>query len=274
MTLEQFRTLDPGTSFIMLYHLNNVVSAINVDIRSCENLNVAASLKELNKITITVNGSRYTTDILEIQTKSGYYHFLVQPFTVDDVRDINDCTVTSLSPGINQVNFSKSEYEALKNNASAGKRTSFIFDVDRKNTQLRPQNYQAILSGSATPAEYQELNYTSEGLSNSRYGGSKTSLTQYGVESAVSGTPFQAAVYLSSEDNTFICQQSLSDRDIEVYLFTGTAETPSVGSKVFSLEKNKIIPLRNRKVWVKESRQVITLDSSGIVEDSVVTCSV
>jgi hypothetical protein len=144
--------------------------------------------------------------------------------------------------------------------------------VDRTTSQLIPQNYQAIISGSATPAQYQELNYSSIGIGNSRYGGSKTNKPQYGVDAGVSGTPFQAASYLSTSDNNFICSQSLSDRDIEIYLFEGNGEVPIVGNGIFTLENNKFLPLRNKKVWVKDSLQILILSDQGVVS-SVVNCN-
>lgn len=272
MTVEQFSTLDPGPGTIMLFHQGNVVSAVNIDNNSCNGLNVGTALEELEKITLNIGGVLYTTNIVLISTFTGYYHIRIQPVTVGSTSDNFLCTTTSLFPGISQVNFGKSNYQALKNNASQAKTTSFIFDVDRRNTQLIPQNYLAIISGSATPAQYQELNYSSVGLNQSRYGGSKTNTDEYGVTSAVSGTPFQAASYLSSSANSFICSQSLSDRDIETYLFDGTTETPIVGSRVFIIELNKVLPIKNKKVWVKDSREVLYLNDNGIVE-SVTLCT-
>lgn len=285
MTIEQFATLDPGIGNIMLYHSGNTVSAINIDIISCNSLNISRALSELTKISIVINGTSYLTDILFTSVKTGYYHFLVQPFNVSSVTDINDCIVTALVPGISQINFNKSDYQALKNNASNTVTTSFIFDVDRRSSQLKPQNYNAIISGSASPAQFQELNYTSVGLTNSRYSGAKTVSSPsvsssyapftvpYGVDPAVSGTPFEAASYLTTTENNFICSQSLSDRDIEIFLYEGTDEVPTVGSRIFTLENNKILPVKNRKVWVKDSRQILTLDRNGLVSGSIFNCS-
>lgn len=289
MTVEQFATLDPGYGKINLYHSGYVVSAVNVDNISSNGVNISSALAELEKITIQISGVNYTADILIASIQTGYYHYRVTPFTVSSTADINTATITRLTPGISQINFGKSNYQALKNNASTGRSTSFIFDVDRRSTQLLPLNYQAIISGSATPAQYQELNYSSIGISNSRYSGTKTvktldtyrisgatgsidykpykdSILPYGVDPAISGTPFEAASYLSSSNNSFIISQSLSDRDIETYLFDGTTETPVVGSNVFTLEGNKVLPIKNKKVWVKDSREVVYLNNDGIVE--------
>lgn len=272
MTVEQFSTLDPGPGTMMLYHSGNVVSALNIDNGSCNGLNVSIALEELERITLNIGGSLFTTDVILVVTFSGYYHILIEPVTVSNTVDIPVCTQTSLFPGISQVNFGKSSYQAIKNNANQARTTSFIFDVDRKTSQLIPQNYPAIISGSASPAQFQELNYSSIGLKNSRYGGAKTNKPQYGVEAGVSGTPFQAASYLSTSDNTFICSQSLSDRDIEIFLFEGNGEVPIVGNSIFTLEKNKVLPLRNKKVWVKDSLQILNLNNDGVVS-SIVNCS-
>ena len=272
MTIEQFTTLDPGPATMMLFHQGNVVSAVNVDNVSCNGLNVSSPLEELERITLNIQGVLYTTDVILVITFPGYYHVLLEPITVGSTVDNFACTTTALFPGISQLNFGKSDYQAIKNNADQARTTSFIYDVDRRTSQLIPQNYQAIISGSATPAQYQELNYSSIGLGNSRYGGSKTNKPEYGVDAGVSGTPFQAASYLSTSANNFICSQSLSDRDIEIYLFDGNGEVPIVGNSIFTLEANKVLPLRNKKVWVKDSLQILNLSEEGIVS-SIVDCT-
>lgn len=273
MTLEQFATYAPRYGTIALFHANNVVSALNIDTDSCNSINIAAILPDITGITINIGGTSYTTSITNVVIYSGYYHFTVNPFTVSSSADITDCTVTSLYPGLGSLNFSKSNYQALKNNAVTSNKSAFIFDVDRRGTQIKPQNYEAIISGSATKAAYQELNYTSIGLTNSRYEGAKTSVTQFGVKSAISGAPFQGAIYLSGSDNNFICSQSLSDRDIEVYLFEGKEESPVANDSIFTLERNKVIPIRNKKIWVKETRQILNIDNDGRVTSTIVSCS-
>lgn len=265
MTLEQFATLPPSFGTITLFHTNNVVSAVNIDVDSCNGLNVASILPELNILSLNIGGVRYNATILNVAVYSGYYHFTIQPLTVGSVTDISECVITSLLPGLNQVNFTKSDYQALKNNATDQNKSLFIFDVDRRNTQIKPQNYEAIISGSATKAAYQELNYTSIGLTNSRYEGAKTSVNQYGVKSAVSGAPFQGALYLSSAEDSFIRSQSLSDRDIEVYLFEGRSETPNVNDPIFTLSINKVIPIRSKKIWVKDTLEILNINNSGAV---------
>lgn len=266
MTVEQFSTLDPGPGTMMLYHSGNVVSALNIDNGSCNLLNVSTALESLEKITLNIGGSLFTTNIILVVTFSGYYHVLIEPITVSSTVDIPVCTQTSLFPGISQVNFGKSDYQAIKNNANQARTTSFIYDVDRKTSQLIPQNYQAIISGSASPAQFQELNYSSIGLKSSRYGGSKTNKDQYGVEAGVSGTSFQAASYLlTGSTDSFIFSQSLSDRDIETYLFDGSTEVPISGSNIFTLEGNKVIPIKNKKVWVKDTLQILYVNKFGTV---------
>lgn len=272
MTLEQFASLPPSFGTITLFHANNVVSAVNIDVDSCNGLNVASILPDLTTLVLNIGGIKYTTTVLNVVVYSGYYHFTVQPLTVASVVDVTDCALTSLLPGLSQVNFTKSNYQALKNNATAQNKSLFIFDVDRKNTQIKPQNYEAIISGSATKAAYQELNYTSIGLTNSRYEGAKTSTAQYGVKSAVSGAPFIGALYLSSANNNFICSQSLSDRDLETYLFEGRSETPNLNDPIFTLDGNKVIPIRSRKIWVKDTLEILDINNSGVVS-SINLCS-
>jgi len=80
----------------------------------------------------------------------------------------------------------------------------------------------------APPAPVQDSNYTTTGIINARYNGTKTGEDDFsGIEPAVAAKPLEAALYRSAEDNGFICSQSLSDRDIVPILFEGPTEFPT-----------------------------------------------
>lgn len=83
----------------------------------------------------------------------------------------------------------------------------------------------------AAKAPVQDSNYTTSGIVNARYKGTKTDSTDYsGIEPAIAAQPFQAAVYTITEADNFICSQSLADRKIEDFLFIGSSTSPIVAT--------------------------------------------
>tara|TARA_R110000822_G_scaffold107997_6_gene237375 strand:- start:437 stop:2140 length:1704 start_codon:yes stop_codon:yes gene_type:complete len=81
----------------------------------------------------------------------------------------------------------------------------------------------------APKASVQDSNYTTSGIVNARYKGTKTDSSDYsGIEPAIAAQPFQAAIYDIGDNDLFICSQSLSDRTIEDFLFIGSSTSPTV----------------------------------------------
>lgn len=88
----------------------------------------------------------------------------------------------------------------------------------------------------APKATVQDSNYTSTGLVNARYNGTKTTQVDYsGIEPAITAKPFEAAVYRLDEEDNFICSQSLSDRVLEEFLFIGTEESPGAKAELLGV---------------------------------------
>lgn len=273
MTVQQFANYSPAPGSINFYYSGTTVSAITVSSVDCNGNNVARSLSELTSVRVSISGTSYLLTITNVTSKNNYYFYTIEPVTVSSVSDKN-CTNSLLTPSPSETSFNSSDYNVLINNASSNTTTGYIYDVDRTTLSARPVNYLSIMSGSATTAEYQELNYSSIGLTNSRYVGTKTSIVDYGVASSFTATPFDAATYLSSSTNNYICSQSLSDRNVKEYLYTGNLEYPSSGSRIFKLDGNKVIPLRNRKVWGSKTNTIYYVDETGYVIESSTSCTV
>ena len=88
----------------------------------------------------------------------------------------------------------------------------------------------------APKAPVQDSNYTSTGIVNARYRGTKTTSGDYsGIEPAITAQPFSAAVYRLEESDNFICSQSLSDRQIEDFLFIGTDDSPGANAETLGV---------------------------------------
>lgn len=272
MTIEQFQNYAPDPGSISLYFSASVISGVNVSNVECDGSNIASSLQELTSLRINILDDVYTLNVINSIAKNEYYFYDITPIVITSLED-RGCSDTQLVPYPGIGSFTNSEYNATINNVNDNTTTGFIFDVDRTRLTTTPINYGSIISGSATPASYQELNYTSIGLTNSRYEGAKTSITDYGVNSAIAAKPFSAALYLSSSTDNYICSQSLSDREVEEYLYTGNLDFPASGSRVFILNGNQVIPVRNRKVWGVDTNSIYFVDDTGYVTDSTTTCS-
>lgn len=278
MTIQQFKNINPGNEFVVIYYTDSpdTVSAINISTTDCNGNNIAEVLNELQEISININGTLVPFNIVNSQIFAGYYHFLLEDKEVTGVSSTTEgvCEIFYTKPPFLGTGFSKSEYQAILNNASSNRTAAFIYDVDRNNSQLLPSNYESIMSGSATKAQYQELNYSSIGIGNSRYSGAKTSIVDYGVSSALGVKLFDGSSYLSTIDNNYICSQSLSDRDIESFAYTGNTDFPVSGSRIFTFNKNKALPVRSRKVWVKENNRILQIDGNGYINSSGSLCSI
>lgn len=297
ITLEDFKNIYnplPLGAQILFYLTgstgNEEVTAMNINTTDSENTNTFDSLNNLTSITLDLLDVPTTIVPLTKQFLTppdfpAYFHFTfsaidisgrISPtFPVDDIStgltyEVN----TFLVPSPADSDFFRSEYQAILNNTEEDRVTNFIYDVDRSNSSIVPLNYDTIISESAQKAAFQKLNHTSIGLRNSRYDGAKTSKTSFGVSPAIAGTTFEAASYLSSSLNSTICSQSLSDRNLDTFVFTGTDEVPLSGSSIFKFNNNQIVPVRNRRLWVRENEKVIYVNQQGEATSDGFSCIV
>ena len=120
-------------------------------------------------------------------------------------------------------------------------------------------------------APVQDSNYTSTGLINARYNGTKTGEDDFsGISPAVAAKPIEAALYRPDENDDFICSQSLSDRDLEEVLFEGPTEFPeaSVQTVGFLFQNNNIptdtvINIQGIKNLPPQPGDILTVTDSG-----------
>jgi hypothetical protein len=87
----------------------------------------------------------------------------------------------SASPSIQ---FYNSDYYAIPNNENANRDNTFLKDVDYSSNPNYPVNRLAIISGSATPAQTPDSNYTTARIINPRYEGSRVSSADYNFYTA------------------------------------------------------------------------------------------
>ena len=195
----------------------------------------------------TTSGAKYQTAVIAQQTSSLVEHeTIIYPFST---------TISSGSYGGNIFVRLKQTNRVVSNtgmffgtnhpdNVSYTLK-SFLFATPDTGNNLPVSLYYNDQIPYAPFAPVQDSNYTHTGHSNARYNGTKTTELDYsGIGSAVSATQFQGATYLINEDDGFICSQSLSDRDVEDFLFEGTGDLPVVSTKLVG-EINTANPLTN-----------------------------
>lgn len=288
MRIGDFQYINPGDQGIsFIYYTTgsvDTIKQINISVSDCDNRDLFDILQNVDTIGLEIDGAPYTTTILSRVQRPNYFHYEVEDFSVPKgaiaTVTYGSCTDTTLSPGPDVIGFQNSDYEILISNATDLRKSEHIFEVDRKSDAVIPGNYINIISSSAVHADFADSNYSSQGILNSRYDGAETTVSDFGVEPLISGKVFEGAEYLVTSSNNFICSQSLADRNIEEYFFsipTGSVEdsdTPIQNSKIFEFDKNRILPIKNRKVWVKDNRVIVETNENGIVQSTIVQCTV
>jgi hypothetical protein len=300
-SLQEFKLLNPKDyNGEMLVYIDdyNVVKAVNISNLDRNSSDIRKSLINFQSVTTTILGYEMTITPTSAVYMGGYWHFEVTNFNLLDnatetlftgsfiPSETQPIYVESavFNPLPNNFDFRKSEYEVLENNSELNRTTNLIFAVDRQKDSINPTNIQAILSGSATEASFQESNHTVEGILSSRYKGTKTSITDFGINSALNAKAIQAEIYISSSTTDLICSQSDNLRNIETVLFSSPETVPLLesslygiyptsGSRIFNLVSNQVIPIRDRKVWIQDTRTIVYLDKNGYAISSGTVCT-
>ena len=225
--LTNFENTSPGDSFITMLFLadtlpdtTSTVHAVNINTTACFNVSVFDSIAALTQLSFTVNGEVVTTQVSYKVNKGNYWHFKVVPFQVSSTEYDNSCNLTLFEPSIVSTAFTNSDFNAILSNATFSRTSDFIFDVDRIRNQSEPTNLAAILDNSADQAPVQDSSYSSIGITNSRYNGSKTNINEYGFSAAINASMFEGAVYAQDKHLPLVCSQSAEDRPTKDYLFS------------------------------------------------------
>jgi hypothetical protein len=269
---SQFKILNPEAENINALISGSNVIALTVSVTDCGLNNFQRSLSRLTAITVDTLNNGEPININSIEAKLGYYYYNVEPFPISTTYSGSACLVATLNPFIETIGFENSDFNILFNNASATRASNYLQDVDRKNDSIIPSNIQNLLDDTAIRANVPDSNYTSLSHTSGRYVGSKTTLKDFGIDPALGVRFTEGASYLNSVDNGYICSQSLVERKIETFLYTGNDDTPESGSRIFTVEVNQPLPVRNRKVWVLANTKVYSTDEEGYTTNSGILC--
>ena len=196
------------------------------------------------------------------------------------------CNVTTLYPEPVQLEFKNNNYNAAYNNAiqlrrtqqtgSLNSNTSGIFELDKRADQILPSNLNAVLSGSAVTASFQESNLYSKTWTSGRYDGTKlNSGSLFYNDPALTFKSFEAAKFDLFESSSLIRSKSYSELDIKVYYFNSPYKTvrtdlnayfqgsvssqPPIGQPIYELVKKDFKRITRSKIYIPGTDDIVQL---------------
>lgn len=239
MTLEDFKinTPDSGQILLLREEGTNLIKGITIHRTDCSFNSYDSSLSQLTGLTVKL-GNEVIVTVLNSTKYGSHYYLEVEEFNFLETINPEICIDITLEPFVENlsIDFRNSEFYPLYNNVPENltvaalesiykgkievRRGKNIYDVDRKNDAIKPTNIKGILEDTARLAEFPESNHHSLSNTTGRYLGSKTSVLDYGIISAINGTTFEGAEYPLSTSSGSICNLNSTDRKTQNYIFT------------------------------------------------------
>jgi hypothetical protein len=195
-----------------------------------------------------------------------------------------------LFPPPQTLEFKNNDYNAQFNNAinlrriqqtgSLDSNTGGVFEIDRRSDQIVPSNLNAILSGSAVTASFQESNLYSKTWTSGRYDGTKlTSGSLFYNDPALSFIAFEGAKYSLEESSSYIrglfSTSSVITPELKTYYFNAPfinvrtdlrsyfqgslTSRPTVGQPVYELVKKDFKRISRSKIFLPGSKDIVVL---------------
>jgi len=161
--------------------------------------------------------------------------------------------------------FNNSPDNPLLSNATVLRKANYVQQVDRNEDPIQPTNLAQILLNQATPAEIQDSNYTTAGIINARYVGSKLdSGSVPGNDPALSLVSIRASLHPSGSNFTKVKNISLSDRQIQQVYFTPQVTNNVAGGKTRTYGGNKSFPTLPNLLYVEEGNRFVRISNRDI----------
>lgn len=216
-----------------------------------EGQDISARLEQVQQMTIPQpNGLPIILTVIsrsenESPNGTGYYIFLVEQISTQDITGPIATGLIYFSPDIDATVFSNDPYNVLGGSIEVNRKSTYIMKADKNtagNTAVPigysgPVNIFRILSGSADLATTQDSNYSITGWANARYNGCKTDEDDYQSPPLVTGTVFQGSNYpITVQEQHIQTQISSSNVIYSEYFFAGTEETPGYSANPLLFE--------------------------------------
>lgn len=232
------------------------VVGMTISIFDCNGNSRAESISNLSSFTI---GSD-TLSTFNKKDRTNYFYYEVVPTVTGSLATAEGtCTETSLTPPPKITTFKNSEYNAVFNNAVDIRRiqryetgssgfSNGVFELVKTNSQLTPQNLNAVMSGSAATASFQESNIYSKSWTLPRYEGSKlNSGSLFYNDPALSFKGFNAIKYKLTESSSAI--RSQSNVETELFYFNPPFATLRSGLRGYFQGSETDIPPSSQPVY-------------------------
>lgn len=224
-------------------------------------------LLSAQQINITINGYNYTFVIQSRISKTvtylsqsvTYYFFEITPVVINSLADDTPIILSQIVvaiPDATNTIFFGGDYDALLNNVQDNRESANIMVADRYKIKggpgsLNPTNIDDIITLTAQKADIQDSNYSTTGWINGRYEGTPTDSTTYGgLDSAVTGKPFEGSYFPSSIPTGSINNQISSSNILYTdYLSTSQDDLPSAPEVVrtrYVTDEVAILPSTNQ----------------------------
>lgn len=294
--ITDFKTTAPDSGEIrFLSNTSGEVQGITISAFDCGGNSRIESVANLTSVDIGV----VSLNTINGETYSGYFYYEVSPTvsTASLTSYEGVCTTTTLAPSPVVDTFRNSDYNATFNNAIVLRRIERtgsidanyggVFEVDGKNSQLTPLNYDTIMSGSAVTASFQESNLYSKSWTLPRYEGSKlTSGSLFYDDPALSFKSFEGAKYDLFESSSTIRSQSASERKLDTFYFNppytlglfgrninayhqgSLGLTPPVGQPVYEKEGKEFKRITKSKIFINGTNDIIKVVNSNVLYES------
>lgn len=263
------------------------------------NIDIQQTILQAENITFKYNDlgdlaghTSITATIIERVRRSTYFYIRLQPTVLNPTNYIgnavtignggsmvvpnpNDSQFTYFkyiqipseiifNPYISTV-FNNSADNPILSNATVLRKANYIQQVDRNEDPIQPTNLAQILINEATPAEIQDSNYTTAGIINARYVGSKLdSGSVPGNDPALGLVGIRASLHPSGSKFIKIKEINLSDRQVQQIYFSPQVTTLVAGGKTRTYSGNKSFPTVGNLVYLEEGNRFIRVSNRDI----------
>lgn len=161
--------------------------------------------------------------------------------------------------------FNNSADNPILSNATILRKANYIQQVDRNEDPIQPTNLAQILLNEATPAEIQDSNYTTAGIINARYVGSKlNSGSVPGNDPALSLVSIRASLHPSGSNLNKVKGIPLSDRQIQQVYFTPQVTNLVANGKTRTYSGNKSFPTGSNLIYLEEGNRFVRISNRDV----------
>jgi hypothetical protein len=264
-----------------------------------KNIDIQQTILQAGNITFRYSGAgnlsgikNVTATILERVRRSTYFYIRLQPIVLDPtdylggqvqlgnsqslvpspnsdpqytyVKYFQIPSEIIFNPYISTV-FNNSSDNPLLSNATVLRKANYVQKVDRNEDPIQPTNLTQILLNQASAAEIQDSNYTSAGIINARYVGSKLdSGSVPGNDPALNLVSIRASLHPSGSSASKIKGINLSDRQVQQVYFTPQVTNNIAGGKTRTFGGNKSFPVAPNLLYVEEGNRFVRISNRDI----------